>query len=86
MFFKKVVGYNGDEPRRSAQRTVIFHPALGLFMGRLCVLDQLDPSSCAGADAHRTFLSPDLCGLLYCLLPGHNSFHADLLCGFPGEP
>lgn len=65
--------------------TVLFHPVTGLFMGRLCVLDQLDPPPCAGADAHGTLLPPDLCGLLHCLLPGHHSFHADLLCGFPGE-
>lgn len=64
---------------------VLFHPVTGLFMGRLCVLDQLDPSPCTGADAHGTLLPPDLCGLLHCLLPGHHSFHADLLCGFPGE-
>ena len=65
---------------------VLFPPVLGLFLGRLRVLDQLDPSSCTSADAHGTFLPPDLRGLLYCLLPGHHSFHADLLCGFPGEP
>lgn len=55
-------------------------------MGRLCVPDQLDSSPCPGADAHRPFLPPDLRGLLYCLLPGHYTFYADLLCGFPGEP
>lgn len=65
--------------------TVLFRPVLGLFMGRLCVLDQLDPSPRTGADAHGTLLPPDLCGLLHSLLPGHYSFHADLLCGFPGE-
>lgn len=42
----------------------------GLFMGRCCVPDQLDPSPSTGADAHRLFLPLDLHGLLYCLLPG----------------
>lgn len=89
MFFKKVTGdilrYTGGGMRRSPQRNCSFYPVIGLFMGRLCIFDQLDPSPCTGADAHRTFLPPDLCGLLYCLLPGHHSFHADLLCGFSGE-
>lgn len=54
-------------------------------MGRLCVPDQLDPSSCPGANVNRPFFSPNLCSLLYCLLPGHHSFYADLLCGLPGK-
>lgn len=65
--------------------TVLFHPVIGLFLGRLRVLDQLDPSPRTGADAHGTLLPPDLCGILHRLLPGHHSFHADLLCGLPGE-
>lgn len=66
--------------------TVLFYLVIGLFMGRLCILDQLDSSPRTGADAHRTILPPDLCGLLYRLLSGHHSFNADLLRGFPGKP
>lgn len=54
-------------------------------MGRLCVPDQLDSSSCPGANVNRPFFSSDLRSLLYCLLPGYHSFYADLLCGLPGK-
>lgn len=54
-------------------------------MGRLCVPDQLDPSSRPGANVNRPFFSSDLCSLLYCLLPGYYSFYADLLRGLPGK-
>lgn len=54
-------------------------------MGRLCVPYQPDPSARLGADANRTILSPDLRGLLHCLLPGHYPVHADLFCRISGR-
>lgn len=72
-----------SEPECSEVNMVSVCP--GFLLGWLRVPDQPHPPPCPGADAHRSFLSPYICGLLHRLLPGHYSVHADLFCWFPGR-
>lgn len=57
----------------------------GFLLGWLRVLDQPNPTTRPGSDAHRPVLSPYLRGLLHSLLPGHHPLHADFVRWFPSK-
>ncbi len=57
----------------------------GFLMGRLCISDQLDSPSCVGVDVDRSVQSPCVCCILYSVLTGDYTLHADLICRIPAR-
>jgi hypothetical protein len=59
---------------------------LGFIMGRICVPDKLDSTSCADSNGHRTILASYLCSLQYVILCGYCTVNADQFCRISACP
>ena len=59
---------------------------VGLLMGRLRLSHQLDSSSRLGSDANGSVQPPGVCVILYRVLTGYYTLHADLIRRIPACP